>query len=249
MAEAHHRLPEGIREAVQGKREKPGAGLGSADTKQVSGLERRKSWTHWLIKVCRYIGSSRWDRSVQFHTLTRGLCKQQHLPHQGSCCSVLMHTLSTVSLCSLDFFSLLHVCNISSWLKKLFSFCGNTKAVHYSALIPHGWRSMASLKSFPAVCNINSCTKMKLISFSEILLLTLNKVRGMGRNSSNNSLYSILEGNYTSGTRTKPHRPLLPSPPGHAKGSGVTGPCRSALNLKLLNTCKAQPGPLCKGHS
>lgn len=100
---------------------------------------------------------------------------------------------NAVCFCFFFFFSLLHVCNISSWLKKLFSFCGNMKALHYSALIPHGWRSMASLKSFPAVCSINSCTKTKLISFSEISLLTLNKVRGMGRNSSNNSLHDTRE--------------------------------------------------------
>lgn len=156
-------------------------------------------------------------------------CSQEASANSSTCHTEGAAALSSCTLCPLFpyaawiFFSLLHVCNISSWLKKLFSFCGNMKAVHYSALIPHGWRSMASLKSFPAVCNINSCTKTKLISFSEILLLTLNKVRGMGRNSSNNSLHSVLEGNYTSGTRTKPHRPLLPSPPGHAKGSGVTG--------------------------
>lgn len=117
------------------------------------------------------------------------------------------------------FFSLLHVCNISSWLKKLFSFCGNMKALHYSALIPHGWRSTASLKSFPAVCNINSCTKMKLISFSETLLLTLNKVRGMGRNSGNNCLHG-----------SRGITPQAPGPnltdhfcplPGQAKDSGV----------------------------
>lgn len=46
MAEAHQTFPEAIREACNvnqfKEREKPGAEVSNAETKQVSGLERRK---------------------------------------------------------------------------------------------------------------------------------------------------------------------------------------------------------------
>lgn len=148
-----------------------------------------------------------------------------------SSCTLCPLFPNAVCFCFFFFFSLLHVCNISSWLKKLFSFCGNMKALHYSALIPHGWRSMASLKSFPAVCSINSCTKTKLISFSEISLLTLNKVRGMGRNSSNNSLHDSREiTSQTPGPNSTDH--FCPLLQGMQRMLEWTGPHWSAPNPK-----------------
>lgn len=170
-------------------------------------------------------------------------CSQEASANSSTCHMLGAAALSPCTLCPLFpnavcFFPLLHVSNISSWLKKPFSFCGNMKALHYSALIPHGWRLTASLKSFPAACNINSCTKMKLISFSEILLLTLNKVRGVGRNSSNNSLHD-----------SRGITPQAPGPnptdhfcfllQGMQRTLEWTGPHRSAPNAKLLNTCKS----------
>lgn len=148
------------------------------------------------------------------------------------------HSVHFVLMQFVFFFPLLHVCNISSWLKKPLSFCGNMKALHYSALIPHGWRSTASLKSFPAVSNINSCTKMKLISFSEILLLTLNKVCGVGRNRSNNSLHDS-RGITPQAPGPNPTDHFCPLLQGMQRTLGRTGPHRSAPNPKFLNTCKS----------
>lgn len=194
MAEAHHRLPEDIREEQNVKqfkeREKTWgrawqcrhqAGLWAGEEEKLSTLTCKTLQVPWEQQVRQVSAVSHaHKRPLQTAAPARWRellpCPHAHPPH----CFLTQFGF---------FFSLLHVCNISSWLKKLFSFCGNMKALHYSALIPHGWRSTASLKSFPTVCNINSCTKMKLISFSEILLLTQNKVRGMGRNSSNNCLH------------------------------------------------------------
>lgn len=172
-------------------------------------------------------------------------CSQGASANSSTCQMLGAAALSSCTLCPLCpnavcffFFPLLHVCNISSWLKKPLSFCGNMKALHYSALIPHGWRSTASLKSFPAVCNINSCTKMKLISFSKILLLTLNKVCGVGRNRSNNSLHDS-RGITPQAPGPNPTDHFCPLLQGIQRTPGRTGPHRSAPNPKFLNTCKS----------
>lgn len=160
------------------------AGLWAGEEKRLNTLGRDNTY---LQRSPGTTSKSRWDGFVQFHVRP---CKQQPQPGSGNCCCFHDHSTHCLLMQFVGVFFFFFSTSETSPadFKSHFLFCRNMKALHYSALIPHGWRSLASLKSFPAACNINSRTKTKLISFSEMLLLTLNKVGGMGGNSSSNSL-------------------------------------------------------------
>lgn len=214
MAEAHHTLPGAIRQTCNVNQPK----------------EKRETWnggwwhrTQAERRQLNVLPKDQAHKGPQVPLWTSGAsgCSSQKPLQTAATCQtrVLCFHTNSAHHFLMQFAFLLNVFNISSRFKKPLSFWGNTKVLHYSALIPHGWRSSSSLKSSPAACNTNSCTKMKFHFLRPHFWHQPEQLGREGMAAAATIPLAVL-GNHTWSSRTKSHQASLPPSSGTQRALG-----------------------------